>query len=247
MALTTVAETTVPATPFCSLTCCLLHSPKLHIIIRFGQRVCQTPSTLSKFDRLSDTPDSDSPATPAELAGVTVAASIPLISGAIIVQFNRSMIGLLALITVTGSVAESAPKIESSSSANVSTGGHRTQSVRWYSFGDVTLGGKVFKENCATCHGAQGEGAPDWKKIGADGKYPAPPLNGTGHAWHHPLRILYRVVKLGSPGGQGGMPAWGEKLSDGEMVAAIAWFQSKWPDRIYAAWMEREVASRAKD
>jgi len=41
------------------------------------------------------------------------------------------------------------------------------------------------------------------------------------------------------------MIAWGEKLSDDEMIAAIAWFQSKWPDQIYAAWMQREMASRS--
>lgn len=115
---------------------------------------------------------------------------------------------------------------------------------RWYSFQHVSQGGKVFQENCAACHGNQGEGAPEWQQVGADGKYPAPPLNGAGHAWHHPLKMLFHVVKNGSPGGQGGMPAWGEKLSNDEMIAAIAWFQSKWPEQIYSAWIQRELASR---
>ena len=117
---------------------------------------------------------------------------------------------------------------------------------RWYASQHVSQGDKVFQENCAVCHGKEGEGAPDWKKIGHDGKYPAPPLNGSGHAWHHPLKMLFHVVKNGTPGGQGGMPAWGTKLSKDEMIAAIAWFQSKWPDQIYSAWMQRELASRSK-
>jgi len=41
------------------------------------------------------------------------------------------------------------------------------------------------------------------------------------------------------------MLAWGEKLSDEEMIAVIAWFQSKWSDQIYAAWIQREMASRS--
>jgi hypothetical protein len=35
------------------------------------------------------------------------------------------------------------------------------------------------------------------------------------------------------------MPGFAGKLSDEEMLAAIAWFQSKWPERIYAIWEER--------
>jgi mono/diheme cytochrome c family protein len=58
--------------------------------------------------------------------------------------------------------------------------------------------------------------------------------------------MLFHVVKNGSPGEQGTMLAWGEKLSDDDMIAAIAWFQSKWPDQIYAAWMQREMASRSE-
>jgi mono/diheme cytochrome c family protein len=58
--------------------------------------------------------------------------------------------------------------------------------------------------------------------------------------------MLFQVVKNGSPGGQGNMPAWGEKLNDEEIVAVIAWFQSKWPEQIYDVWQRRELASRAE-
>jgi len=120
------------------------------------------------------------------------------------------------------------------------------QIKRWYKFEHVSAGAKVFKENCVACHGSQGQGADGWRKIGSDGKYPPPPLNGTGHSWHHPLNMLFYTVKNGSPGGQGNMPAWGEKLTEQEIVAAIAWFQSKWPDEIYEAWARRDMKSRQK-
>ena len=90
----------------------------------------------------------------------------------------------------------------------------------------------------------QAEGAPNWRKSGPDGKYPAPPLNGTGHGWHHPLSILFQVIKKGSPGGQGNMPAWQGKLSDDEIIATIAWFQTKWSPEIYQNWVERDAAAR---
>jgi len=111
---------------------------------------------------------------------------------------------------------------------------------RWYSFQHVVNGGRVFQQHCAACHGKLGEGAPNWQQVGADGKYPAPPLNGTGHAWHHPLKALFYVIKNGSPGGQGSMPGWRDKISDDDIVSVIAWFQSKWTDQIYAAWRQQE-------
>ncbi len=116
----------------------------------------------------------------------------------------------------------------------------------WYQFQQVTEGARVYEQNCAACHGKRGEGAPNWRKAGADGKYPAPPLNGTGHAWHHPLSILFHTIKNGSPGGQGNMPAWGGKLNDDEIVSVIAWFQSRWPEEIYANWLQRDAAARAR-
>ncbi len=104
----------------------------------------------------------------------------------------------------------------------------------------VRKGEAVFRRHCAACHGRQAEGAPDWRRRGEDGFYPPPPLNGTGHAWHHPTAMLRDMIRNGSPPGQGRMPAWGDKLSAEEIDAVIAWFQSLWPDEVYAAWYDRE-------
>lgn len=107
----------------------------------------------------------------------------------------------------------------------------------------LALGRQVYQANCATCHGENAEGAPNWRQPGPDGRYPPPPLNGSGHDWHHPTAVLIHLIKNGSPGGQGNMPAWGGKLSDEEIRAVIAWFQSLWPDPVYGAWYDMQQRS----
>ena len=100
-------------------------------------------------------------------------------------------------------------------------------------------GAEVFAQNCAECHGGNAEATPDWRKVNADGKYPPPPLNGTAHAWHHPLDMLRMTVRKGGAPVGGLMPSFEDKLSAGDIDAAIAFFQAKWPDEIYTAWLGR--------
>ena len=109
---------------------------------------------------------------------------------------------------------------------------------RWYERSRVESGGKVYAENCAVCHGARGEATPDWRRREPDGSFPPPPLNGTAHTWHHPFGILARQIKFGAPGGGGKMPPFRGRLTDEEIIDVIAWFQSLWPDDIYAQWWE---------
>ena len=101
-------------------------------------------------------------------------------------------------------------------------------------------GRQLYLQNCMVCHGFNGEGAPDWSRQDAEGKWPAPPLNGTGHTWHHPKQALVYTIKNGTQRIGGNMPAWQDKLSDQDIVAIIAWFQSQWPDEIYAAWQRMD-------
>lgn len=110
----------------------------------------------------------------------------------------------------------------------------------------VKRGGEIFQHYCAECHGQQGQGAFNWRQPGPDGKYPAPPLNGTGHTWHHPYAMLTYVIKNGSPGGTGNMPAWGGKLTDQDIAAVIEWFQSQWSDEVYAAWYRNDQRARKR-
>ena len=110
---------------------------------------------------------------------------------------------------------------------------------RWYSPDQVERGAGVFAQNCAQCHGANAEATPNWRELNPEGKYPPPPLDGTAHAWHHPLDILRRTIRQGGIPLGGTMPPFEDKLSAEEIDAAIAFFQSKWRGAIYTAWLER--------
>ncbi len=112
--------------------------------------------------------------------------------------------------------------------------------VRRHDPEQVRQGEAVYRRHCATCHGERAQGAPDWRRRDADGFYPPPPLDGSGHAWHHPKAFLRERIRNGSPPGEGRMPAWGERLREDEIEAVIEWFQSLWPDPVYAAWYDRE-------
>lgn len=105
----------------------------------------------------------------------------------------------------------------------------------------VDRGFIVYSANCQTCHGVMAKGAPNWREPDADGKYPPPPLNGSGHSWHHPRKLLKEMISNGTQP-QGNMPAWKDKLSDEEIDNVITWFQSIWPPQVYHAW--REIDNR---
>lgn len=108
----------------------------------------------------------------------------------------------------------------------------------------IKRGRQLYLKSCTVCHGINAEGSPDWRKRNADGTYPPPPLNGTGHAWHHPKKALVDTIKKGTARLGGKMPAWKDKLSDQDIDDIIAWFQSQWPDQIYQAWQRRDQEVR---
>ncbi|MCZ6711942.1 MAG: cytochrome c [Gammaproteobacteria bacterium] len=120
-----------------------------------------------------------------------------------------------------------------------------TVASRWYTDDDVSRGAPIFAQQCADCHGKGGQGSFTWRQRGDDGKFPPPPLNGTAHAWHHPISALGSQIKFGAPGGSGSMPGFAQTLSDQDVNDVIAWFQDKWSDEIYAVWLAREQQSRA--
>lgn len=110
---------------------------------------------------------------------------------------------------------------------------------RWYRQSQVDLGKKVFEENCAKCHGSNGQSVFSWKQRLADGSFPPPPLNGSAHSWHHPLSQLMGTIKAGGVARGGKMPAFNGLLSEEEIVSVIAYFQNFWRDEIYQAWIQR--------
>jgi len=104
----------------------------------------------------------------------------------------------------------------------------------------LALGEQVYVRNCATCHGAQLQGQPNWQQRDAQGLLPAPPHDATGHTWHHPDEVLIRITKYGvaSSAGlksyQSAMPIYDGVLSDEEIVAALSWIKAQWPPHIRA-------------
>ena len=111
------------------------------------------------------------------------------------------------------------------------------ESGRWYDAGQVAAGAMVFAAHCAECHGAAAEGiADDWRERLPDGSFPPPPLNGSAHAWHHPLPVLLQVIDEGGIALGGQMPAFADVLAEDEKLAAIAWFQNFWSNETYAQW-----------
>lgn len=110
---------------------------------------------------------------------------------------------------------------------------------RWFNQPIVHLGDKLFQQHCATCHGSNAEGTREWKKPDANGNYPPPPLDGSAHAWHHSIPQLARSIKEGGVRYGGVMPPFGDRLSNEQVLALIAYFQSHWPDEIYQVWHER--------
>ena len=126
------------------------------------------------------------------------------------------------------------------------TAGAQASGARWFDAEQVARGAAIYAQNCAVCHGDNAQGTPDWRQRDASGKFPPPPLDGSAHAWHHPFRALGVQIKFGAPGGQGAMPGFADRLSDQQILDTIAWFQSKWPDEVYAGWLEIEMRSRER-
>lgn len=102
-------------------------------------------------------------------------------------------------------------------------------------------GARLYQLNCAKCHGKNAEGTPNWRKTGDDGMHPPPPLNGTGHTWHHPTKVLVNLIKNGTAKIGGKMPAWKDKLSDQQINDILTWVKAQWTDEVYAAWYTHDI------
>ena len=107
----------------------------------------------------------------------------------------------------------------------------------------VTLGAAVYAEHCASCHGRNLEGEPDWRRRRPDGTLPAPPHDETGHTWHHADEHLFRMTKEGpaavvGKGYRSTMTGFAGILDDREIRASLAYIKSRWPAEV------REVQAR---
>lgn len=104
----------------------------------------------------------------------------------------------------------------------------------------VTLGEQLYRQYCAGCHGANLEGARDWKKSYADGSLPPPPHDDNGHTWHHPDSLLLNIVLEGGEKLYGGtMPPFNDRLTREDAESILDFFKSRWgkDEREYQWWM----------
>ena len=99
--------------------------------------------------------------------------------------------------------------------------------------GHVESGRAVYEQHCASCHGANAEGAPNWQERDVHGELPAPPHNAEGHAWRHSDADLYQMVIKGwrdpfNKTTRLTMPAFGSVLSPDQIRAVITYLKTLW-------------------
>lgn len=101
-------------------------------------------------------------------------------------------------------------------------------------------GASIYAAQCASCHGANLQGQPNWRERGPDGLLPAPPHDASGHTWHHPDAVLIRITRdgvaalAGDPNYRTAMPVYRDQLSDEDIVAVLSWIKSSWPAGVRA-------------
>lgn len=144
----------------------------------------------------------------------------------------------LTLMFVMGCSQESLQSVPVNNQSASSVAVHADS--RWYTAEQVREGRALFAQYCATCHGVNAEATPDWRTPTKDGNYPPPPLNGSAHAWHHPISVLDEVIRVGGAPYGGVMPAWESVLDSEQRLSIIASFQDYWSDEIFEIWLERD-------
>ena len=115
----------------------------------------------------------------------------------------------------------------------------------------TALGRQLYAAHCAACHGARLEGQPNWRERDAAGRLPAPPHDASGHTWHHPDEVLFRITKHGVAQAanlqayQSAMPAYEGVLSDAQITAVLSYIKAQWPPDIRRAQEEVDASHRA--
>ena len=101
----------------------------------------------------------------------------------------------------------------------------------------IAKGKLAYENNCISCHQVNLSGAENWKELDEDGHRKAPPLNGTGHTWHHDDKTLHSIIKYGLAklvsNYQCKMAGFGDVLNDDEIDNVLAYIKSYWPKEKY--------------
>jgi mono/diheme cytochrome c family protein len=101
----------------------------------------------------------------------------------------------------------------------------------------IARGKIIYQNNCISCHQVNLVGVENWKDLDEDGHRKSPPLNGTGHTWHHDDATLHNIIKYGLvklvKNYQGKMLGFKDKLKDKDIDSVLAYIKSFWPDDMY--------------
>jgi len=115
----------------------------------------------------------------------------------------------------------------------------------------VEKGRAIYAEHCASCHGVNLEGQPNWRERDAEGYLPAPPHDASGHTWHHADKQLFDLTKyglgamLGDKNFKTRMPAYEDVLNDSEIIAVLSFIKSRWPKETQARHDKINAARRS--
>ena len=100
----------------------------------------------------------------------------------------------------------------------------------------IILGKSLYVTHCASCHGDNLQGQPNWStKKDKDGYNLSPPLNGTGHTWHHSQEQLFNIIRYGFKiynENYDGKMQGNDKLNDDDIWSILAYMKSVWPESI---------------
>lgn len=101
------------------------------------------------------------------------------------------------------------------------------QLSKWTS-SSVDRGEKLYQTYCVSCHGVKGVGErPDDIYAMDEYGFVAPPMDDTGHAWHHTDEALINTILDGSPRNPR-MTAWKEVLSREDAEDLVPYIKSLW-------------------
>ena len=101
----------------------------------------------------------------------------------------------------------------------------------------IARGKIIYENNCISCHQVNLIGTENWKSLDKDGHRKAPPLNGTGHTWHHDDATLHNIIKYGLAklvkNYEGKMLGFEDNLKNEDIDSVLSYIKSFWPDDVY--------------
>lgn len=146
------------------------------------------------------------------------------------VSVTLALVGVLLACTNNGGSTSSSSSAAASTEAAASAApAASTQaSAAAQNVASVSNGEKVYNQNCASCHGANGQGV--------QGSFP--PLVGNPTVTGYDIHLIHIVkyglngkIKVGGVDYNGMMPAWVQSLSNADIAAVLTYIRSSWGNK----------------